>query len=219
MLVQIRICLACHLLLTICLVDAAFTRPAHWGLDSIEQTYAGTSCYYPGPNLALVPECGNATLSTLLRAHIKNYLSIAYYDLANGRVLGGAGWADWDTAVPPVGVCMSGSVDQMDDTFSTRCRFAFADNDHDLTSAHAEECVIMRPQLRVVDGCYSPPRRAYFRLNDSASGILTIIGLFIALPSILVGGYRWYQARRALRGAQLEDGEALPLVPTRRNDD
>jgi len=156
----------------------------------------------------------------LLDAHINNNigpgLSIAYYDLNDDSVLGGAGWADWDSVVLPVGVCMSGAVNALANTYSTTCRFTITDNDHDIPFAHDTECTINRPQLRVVDGCYTPPsRHGRFRLDDSASGILTIIGLIIALPGLAFGAYRWYATRRALalQEAQLEEGQALPLVP------
>ena len=159
-------------------------------------------------------------MTTLIEIHVKNDhspgLSIEYYELKDGSVLEGAGWADWDAVVLPVGVCMTGAVDALANTYRTTCRFALTDNDHDIHSAHKAECAINRPQLRVIDGCYTPPpRRGGFRLDDFASGVLTIIGLIIALPSIVVGAYRWYCARRAfaLQQAQLEEEQALPLVP------
>ena len=160
----------------------------------------------------------------LINAHVNNDhgpgLSIAYYDLADASVLGGVGWAEWDAMVLPVGVCMSGAIDSFANTYSTICRFAMTDNDHETPSAHVTECSVNRPQLRVTDGCYTPPpRRSRFRLDDSASGILTIIGLIITLPSIVFGAYRWYNARRALvlQQAQLEDGQVVPLVSINRH--
>ena len=64
--------------------------------------------------------------------------------------------------------------------------------------------------MRVTDGyCSSPPRRSWFRLDDSTTSILTIIGLILALP--LVGAYSCWQ-RRARNGAKIEDQQALPLV-------
>ena len=216
---QTRTLSLCLLLSVAPTVDAAFTRPAHWKLDGLELTYASTVCFNPGPNTASVCRCGNATLTSLLGAHINNNLgpglSIAYYDLKDGSVLGGAGWADWDAMMLPVGVCMSGAIDSFANAYSTTCRFALTDNDQDTPSAHYTECTVNHPQLRVVDGCYTPPpRRSRFRLDDSASGILTIIGLIIALPSIFLGPYRWYCARRALalQEARLEEGQALPPV-------
>ena len=101
---------------------------------------------------------------------------------------------------------MSGSVDGLANVYSTTCRFTVTDNDHDIPSAHFEECTVGRPQLRVTDGCYSPPaRRSGFRLSDSASGILTIIGLFIALPSLAFGAYRLYYKLRGEEKPRLED--------------
>lgn len=204
-------------------VDAALTSPTHWKLDEIEITYAGTPCFRPGPNPASARPCSNSTLIALLDAHIKNDrglgLSIAYYDLKDQSVLGGAGWADWDAVVLPVGVCLSGAVDALTNAYITTCRFALTDNDHDIPSMHATECTVGRPQLRVVDGCYTPPpRRGRFRLDDSTSGILTIIGIIIALPSIVFSTYRWYCGRQVVRQTQLEEGQALPLVPVGEGD-
>jgi len=196
-------------------VQAAFTRPALWKLDSINKTYAGTWCFHPGPNPTFASICANATLSALLETHLRNNLgpglSIAYYDLKDGSVLGGASWTNWDAVSLPIGVCTSGRVEGLDNAFSTTCRFAVTDNDHDTASTHAEECTINRPQLRVTDGCYSPPpRRAWFRLDDSTSGILAIVGLVLALP--LVGAYRCYRTRLAQWDAKIEGGQGLPLV-------
>jgi len=86
---------------------------------------------------------------------------------------------------------MSESVEGLANVYSTTCRFAVADNDHDIPSVHLNECTIGRPQLRVTDGCYSPPvRRTGFWLSDTASSILTIAGLLLALPSVSFGAYR-----------------------------
>jgi len=220
---QFRALLLCLLFLAAHTANAAITHPARWRLDAIEQTYAGTWCFRPGTNPPPTHACNNSTLTVLLNAHVNNDhgpgLSIAYYDLKDASVLGGVGWADWDAMMLPVGVCMSGAVDSFANTYSTTCRFAMSDNDHETPSAHITECSVNRPQLRVTDGCYTPPpRRSRFRLDDSASGILTIIGLIIALPSIVLGAYRWYSARRALalQQAQLEDGQVVPLVPVDR---
>jgi len=151
----------------------------------------------------------------LLGVHINNDhsagLSIAYYDLGDGSILGGAGWRNWDAIALPVGVCMAGLVDGLDNIFSATCRFTTQDNDHDLPFAHAEECTTNRPQLRVIDGCYRPPpRRPWLRLDDSTTGVLTIIGLILALP--VFGLYRRYRARHACQQGQINDGQALSLV-------
>jgi len=115
--------------------------------------------------------CANATLKALLDLHTNNDhsagLFIAYYNLVDGFIRGGAGWVDWNTVLFPVGVCLSGQVDGLDDTYVTACRFAHADNDHESSSAHEQECIVNRPQLRVTDACYAPiHRRPWFRLDD-----------------------------------------------------
>jgi len=155
---QIRLALLFLLFLAATPVNTTFTYPARWKLDKVEQTYAGTWCYRPGAISAHVRLCTNATLNALLDAHTNNEqgagLSIAYYDAKDFSILGGAGWAKWGTVVSPVGLCMTGAVDGTN-AFNTICRFSFGDNDHDIPSVHAEECVANRSQLRVADGCYA----------------------------------------------------------------
>jgi len=196
-------------------VNAAFTRPARWKLDTVEQTYAGSWCYRPGADAISHGRCSNSTLNVLLNAHIDNNhgagLSIAYYDPTDGSILGGAGWTNWDIVVLPVGVCLSGQVGGLDDAYTTTCRFTITDDDHDIATSHIGECAVNRPQLRVADGCYTPPpHRPWFRLDDSTSAILAIISLILALP--LYGLYRRYRTRRARRKAGIEDEQALLLM-------
>lgn len=144
----------------------------------------------------------------MLNTHIKNDhgpgLSIAYYDPADGTVLGSAGWTNWDIVALPVGVCLSGQVDGVDNAYTTTCRFTITDDDHDTPSVHTQECAVNCAQLRVADGCYvPPPRRPWFRLDDSTSAFLGIISLILALP--LYGLYRWYRRRYARQQARIED--------------
>jgi len=194
--------------------DTAFTRPARWKLDDIEQTYAGSWCYRPGASSNSRGHCSNSTLKGLLHVHIKNDhgagLSIAYYDPVDGSAIGGASWASWDTVALPVGVCMSDQVDGLE-ACTTTCRFSIADNDHDTPSSHLWECAVNQAQLRVADGCYTPPpRRPWLRLDDSSSTMLAIIRFILALP--LFGLYRRYQTRRARQEAKVQDEHAQPLI-------
>ena len=205
------------LFLAATLANAAFSRQARWKRDSIEQTYSGAWCYHPGAVSAHARPCINATLNALLDVHTNNEygagLSIAYYDTQDSSILGGAGWANWGTVASPVGLCMTGAIDGTN-AYSTACRFSLANDDHDTSSAHAEECIVSRPQLRVADGCYTPPPRSRFRLDDSTSGILTILGLLIVLPGLGYGIYRKCRARRARLRVKLEEGRMsrLPLA-------
>ena len=203
-------------LLTASFAEAAFTHPARWKLDSIEETYAGTWCFHPGPNPSFASICANTTLNVLLNIHLLNELgaglSIAYYDLEDGSVLGGAGWSGWRAVGRPVGLCTSGAVTGLGNAFRTICRFATTDDDLENLDAHAQECMMPHAQLRVTDGCYTPPeRRGLFRLDDTATSILTILGLLITLPGIFYGLYRWYCARRAARLMRAEGGLNVPL--------
>ena len=196
-------------------MHAAFTHPALWKLNSIQETYAGTWCYHPGSNPTYFLACTNDTLAASLDNHLRNNfgpgLSIAYYDPKDGTALGGAGWANWAAVPLPIVVCMSGRVEGLENTFSTACRFTVTDNDHELPSSHNEECIVNRSQARVTDGCYTPPsRRPWFRLDDSTSNVLTVIGLIVALP--VFGLCRWYLARRARQQAQMAGGQGIPLV-------
>ena len=181
----------------------------------MEQNYAGSWCYRPGASPTSHGRCSNSTLNMVLIAHLKNDhgagLSIAYYDLADGSILGGAGWTDWVTVVLPVGVCLSGQVDGVNDAYTTTCRLTMNDDDHDIAASHFGECTVNRAQLRVADGCYTPPTpRPWFRLDESTSAMLAIISLILALP--LFGLYRWYRTRRARQQVSNEDEQAQPLM-------
>jgi len=57
-----------------------------------------------------------------------------------------------------------------------------------------------------------PVRHAGFQLTDYASGVLTIIGLLIAFPSVIFGVYRLYYKLRGKQKAFPEDEQAVPLV-------
>ena len=200
--------------------EAAFTHPALWNIDAIKQTYAGTWCYIPGVSSAHEPPCTDATLNALIGAHIGNAhgagLSIAYYSIEDFSTLGGAGWASWDVVGLPVGVCMSGAVDGIANAYSTTCRFAFKDNDHSSPSAHAEKCTVNRAQLRVIDGCYIPPApRSRFRLDDSTSSVIEILGLLIALSTIAYGTYRRWGVRRRVQQPERDDEPGLQLATIR----
>ena len=195
-------------------VNAAFSRPARWKLDNIEQTYAGSWCYRPGASSTSRGPCSNSTLKVLLDAHIKNDhgagLSIAYYDLADGSAIGGASWTSRDTVALPVGVCMSGQVDGLE-AYTTTCRFSSTDNDHDTPDSHLWECAVNKSQLRVADGCYTPPpRRPWLRLDDSTSAILAMISFILALPVFRL--YRRYSTRLARQQAKVQDEQAQPLI-------
>ena len=97
---------------------------------------------------------------------------------------------------------MSGQVSGVNDAYTTTCRFTTTDNDHDTPASHLGECAINRAQLRVADGCYTPPpRRPWLRLDESTSAFLAIISLILALP--LFGIYRWCRARRAQQQARI----------------
>jgi len=106
---------------------------------------------------------------------------------------------------------MSGQVDGVDDAYTMTCRFTMTDDDYDMAASHLGECTVNRAQLRVADGCYTPPTpRPWFRLDESTSAILTVISLILALP--LYGLYRWYRTRRARQQVQNDDEQAQPLV-------
>jgi len=90
---------------------------------------------------------------------------------------------------------MIGRIDALDDAYAMTCRFPITDDDHDSPDSHVDECSFFCPQERITDGCYSPPtHRGVIKLDDSTSGILTVlrVGIGIALPGMAFGVYRWY---------------------------
>jgi len=90
-------------------------------------------------------------------------------------------------------------------TYSTTRCIAFADNDHSTPSAHVEKCTVNRAQQRVTDGCYSPRPRSQFRLDETTSSVLAILGLLIVLPGLGYGAYRRWRARRMVRQPERDD--------------
>jgi len=99
----------------------------------------------------------------------------------------------------------------VDDAYTTTCRFTTADDDHDIATSHLGECTVNSSQLRVADGYYTPPpRRPWFRLDDSTSAILAVISIILALS--LYGLYSQYRRRCARPQAIIEDEQVLPLM-------
>ncbi|KAH7108548.1 hypothetical protein BKA62DRAFT_764600 [Auriculariales sp. MPI-PUGE-AT-0066] len=142
-------------------VRAAFTRDALFHLDWVRKNPAGPYCFHPNTLPGRSGSCVDPALDALLATHTSPDrgpgISIAYYDLRNLAVLGGADWNGWNMTSGPVGLCLSGAVEGTPDAFLTKCRFASRDDDQDDPTAHARECVSNIPQRRVLDGCYTPP--------------------------------------------------------------
>jgi len=100
--------------------------------------------------------------------------------------------------------------------YNTIYRISFADDNSDTSSTYAEEYAVNRPRLPVDDGCQcTPPPRSWFRLDDSTSGVLTILGPLIRLPGLEFGVYRKCRTGRMLHHTGLDDVQALPLVVAR----
>ena len=196
---------------------AAFTRDALWKLDEIRHNYAGSFCFQPGT----VHErtCTNDTLASLMSAHINNTrgagLSIAYYDLVDYSTLGGASWNGWNDTTLPSGLCMTGAENSPSTRttngpqYLTVCRFADRDNDHDVPSAHVQECAIALPQAFVEDGCYVPPALITPAVEKRASldGRDLFLAIIGAISSIIaIWGAAWTAARylRKQRASRVE---------------
>jgi len=203
-----------HQLFIIWLVPATVLDPPLQKVDSIVQKDADTWCFRPGDSLPTQPPlaCNNATLSTLMDAHINNTLSsglsIAYYDLGDASVLGGASWADWNSTALPVGLCMSGAVADgtvagQEARYVTVCRFTDHDRDHDYNYASAKElqCIAALPQKFVSDGCYDPQLpigpRAASTPWDAIIIILLIVVMFPVLHSIVYSIWKMRARARA----------------------
>jgi len=189
---------------TIGLVHASFTRHSQWKMDEIDQTLAGAWCFKPGPSPSIARDCTNHNLSTLLDGHVKNDrglgLSIVYYDLHDGSVLGGAGWFRWEHVALPIAVCMSGAVTGVGSAYRTICRLAMENDDHDRELVHEQECSIDLPQRHVIDCCYEPPpRKRRFRLDDTSDSAIALLGLIIALPSVMIGLWKCHRSQQQCR--------------------
>jgi len=152
-----------------------------------------------------------------MSAHMNNArgagLSIAYYDLIDHSTLGGASWSGWNDTTLPTGLCMTGAANSPSTRttngpqYLTVCRFADRDNDHDIPSAHVQECAIALPQAFVEDGCYVPPalippaveNRAALDARDLFLTILGAISSIIAIWGAVWTAARYLRKRRASR--------------------
>ncbi|KAH7092800.1 hypothetical protein BKA62DRAFT_834634 [Auriculariales sp. MPI-PUGE-AT-0066] len=182
--------------------SAAFTRDALYHLDQIRPNPTGTYCFYPRTLPGRLTSCFDHALSALLDIHVNNArgsgLSILYYDTFDFTVLGGAHWKGWNTTRGQVGVCLSGAIEGIDGSYLTICRFAAGDDDHSSPPAQALRCAIDRPQQRVVDGCYAPPRGIYeFKLNGPTEAAFAIVGLALAVLTPACAVLRWMKRRNA----------------------
>ncbi|KAH7092798.1 hypothetical protein BKA62DRAFT_722432 [Auriculariales sp. MPI-PUGE-AT-0066] len=187
--------------------SAAFTREAAYRLDQVRPNSAGTYCFHPRTLPGRIASCMDQSLSMLLDIHVNNKhgpgLSISYYDTQDLSVLGGADWREWNTTSGPVGVCLSGSIEGIEGSYLTFCRYATSDDDHSSRTAQAVKCSIDRPQQRVVDGCYLPPSSPYdFKLSGRTEAALAIVGLAIAIFTFMCAGFKiiWRYVVRARGG-------------------
>ncbi|KAH7096248.1 hypothetical protein BKA62DRAFT_662934 [Auriculariales sp. MPI-PUGE-AT-0066] len=180
--------------------SAAFTRDALYHLDQIRPSPTGTYCFHPRTLPGRLTPCFDQALSSLLDIHVNNArgsgLSILYYDTFDLTVLGGAHWKGWNTTRGQVGVCLSGEIEGIDGSYLTICRFAAGDDDHSSPPAQAVRCAIDRPQQRVVDGCYAPPRGIYeFKLNGPTEAAFAIVGLALAVLTLAWKLFKWIKNR------------------------
>ena len=113
------------------------------------QTAAGL-CYVPDGTTAITP-CsgyGHADLATVFQAHLKQDLSIAYYNGVDNTRLGGV-----DFNVPTDGtiirLCLSGLATRGD--YWTLCLDAVGDNE---LAGSPVSCKLRQAPASVSDGCY-----------------------------------------------------------------
>ncbi len=133
-------------------VAARFTLKTCWYQDCVSRTAAGSMCYVPDGKLATIActGVGHADLSTAFETHMRQDLSIAYYDGLDNVRLGGV-----DFNVPSDGsivrLCLSGRA--VGGSFLTLCLNAVGDNV--LWGDSLAYCRQRRVPAAVSDGCYS----------------------------------------------------------------
>lgn len=133
-------------------VAARFTLKTCWYQDCVSRTAAGSMCYVPDSKLATTPctGVGHADLSTAFETHMRQDLSIAYYDGLDNVRLGGV-----DFNVPSDGsivrLCLSGMA--VGGSFFTLCLNAVGDNV--LWGDSLAYCRQRRVPAAVSDGCYN----------------------------------------------------------------
>jgi hypothetical protein len=136
-------------------IHARFTKTTCWtgqNTPCIQQSAGGAWCYIPNviPGLGATSCTGvGADFATVLEVHLAQGLSVAYYNGIGNSLLGGA-----DYSIPSnpgvIRLCLSGQAG--DGSYQTVCINALADN----TFGAILQCVVIRGQNNVTDGCYSP---------------------------------------------------------------
>lgn len=128
---------------------ARFTLETCWGKDCILRTPQNTLCFIPSAAVAAT-QCTqtHADFASVLKVHLGQDLSIAYYNGVDNTRLGGI-----DYTVPGDGsiirLCLSGQA--VDGSFATLCLNAVGDNRLEGSSW----CEVGLVPKAVSDGCYS----------------------------------------------------------------
>jgi hypothetical protein len=130
-------------------VAARFTLKTCSSTDCVLNTAAGL-CYVPDGTTVIVPcsGAGHADLATVFQTHLRQDLSIAYYNAVDNSRLGGI-----DFTVPSDGsivrLCLSGQAAGGD--LWTLCLDAMGDN---TLSGSPVYCKLRQAPAHVSDGCY-----------------------------------------------------------------
>ena len=149
--------------LLLCLVlffgfaNAGFTAPTCGnGLNCIQKNSQGRWCYIPDPSTSGgtvdCPGTANKTpdMTAFIAVHIKQGLSIAYYNAVDNTRLGDANYTI-PAGLGKVVLCASGVSAE---NFQTQCLTTQQDND--LWPYLGSECIVAMAQDFVSDGCYVP---------------------------------------------------------------
>lgn len=154
--------------LSISAVLGRFTQPTCWYNLCVQQNAAGTWCYIPqsGDTRATTCTGSGADMATVLDVHLRQGLSIAYYNGVGNEFLGGASYS-----LPAnhgiIRLCVSGRAG--DGNYETLCVDASADN----VLSGSPYCQVALPQDNVTDGCYDP--HANFKGNTNPTATTTFL--------------------------------------------
>jgi len=127
---------------------SAFTAPQNFSGGSIERNSRGTWCFYPTTHRTdLACRGPRSYLNAVLHSHLRQKVSVGYYNPAGERI-GGAGYTIQTPATVIIHLCVSG------DTGSPQTRCETVTRDNQIGSGPG--CTVARVQNGVKDGCYPP---------------------------------------------------------------
>ena len=151
---------------------AMFSQTTRWDGVSVQKNSQGTWCYLPtaGYPVRTVACTGTSSdFASVLDVHLKQGLSIAYYNAIDNTLLGGANYSlPVGANMPIIRLCASG-LGGDGYYYETICTNAAADN----VLANYPYCQVALGQKAVTDGCYDPSKVGRVAVSSAGDAMCT----------------------------------------------